>query len=71
LSEELVGVIRIANKDSISLLKENRTLDTNSFLLKDVAGKPIAFHNATIQAKDFVSLIPPNAYRPVTIDGQT
>lgn len=71
LSEELVGVIRTANKDWISLLKKNRTLETNSFSLKDVDGKPIAFPNATVQAKDFVPLIPPSAYRPVTIDGQT
>ena len=71
LSEELVGVLRTANKDWISLLKKNRTLETNSFSLKDADGKPIAFPNATVQAKDFVPLIPPNAYRPVTIDGQT
>lgn len=71
LSEELVGVIRTANKDWISLLKKNRTLETNSFSLKDVDGKPIAFPNATVQAKDFVPLIPSSAYRPVTIDGQT
>ena len=71
LSEELVGVIKTANKDWISLLKKNRTLETNSFSLKDADGKPIAFPNATVQAKDFVPLIPPNAYRPVTIEGQT
>jgi len=32
---------RYRNKDWISLLKKNRNLETNSFVLKDAAGKRI------------------------------
>ena len=39
LAEELVSMARYRKKDWISLLKKNRNLETNSFVLKDAAGK--------------------------------
>src|SRR5919198_6757970 len=41
LAEELVSMARYRKKDWISLLKKNRKRETNSFVLKDAAGKPI------------------------------
>jgi len=69
LAEELVTAIRLANKDWISLLKKNRTLETASFVLKDVDAKPIAFPKPHVQVQEVVPLIPANAYRPVTVNG--
>jgi hypothetical protein len=41
LAEELVSMARYRKKDWISLLKKNRNLETNSFVLKEAVGKPI------------------------------
>src|SRR5215211_2836584 len=41
LAEELVAVATRRKKDWVSLLKKNRNLETNSFVLKDAAGQPI------------------------------
>ena len=71
LAEELVSMARYRKKDWISLLKKNRNLETNSFVLKDAAGKPIRLEGPHIAVEDLVPLIPPTAYRAVTVGDKT
>jgi hypothetical protein len=71
LAEALVTAIRRANKDWISLLKKNRTLETASFVLKDADGKVIPFSKPHVQVQQVVPLIPATAYRPVTVNDIT
>src|SRR5262249_1092610 len=71
LAEELVSLARYRKKDWISLLKKNRNLETNSFVLKDVAGQPIRLVEPHIAVEDPVPLIPPTAYRAVTVRDKT
>src|SRR5437868_139229 len=63
LAEELVSMARYHKKDWISLLKKNRNLETNSFVLKDAAGKPLKLEGPHMAVADLVPLIPPTAYR--------
>jgi SRSO17 transposase len=67
LADELVSMARYCNKDWISLLKKNRNLETNSFVLHDAAGKRIALAGPHMAVEDLVPLIPPTAYRAVTV----
>jgi hypothetical protein len=71
LAEELVSMARYRNKDWISLLKKNRNLETNSFVLKDTTGKPIRLEGPHIAVEDLVPLIPSTAYRAVTVRDKT
>jgi len=71
LAEELVSMARYRDKDWISLLKKNRNLETNSFVLKDVAGTSIRLEGPHIAVEDLVPLIPPTAYRAVTVGDKT
>src|SRR5499433_751870 len=60
-----------SNKDWVSLLKKHRNLETNSFVLKDAAGQPIRLAGPHIAVEDLVPLIPPTAYRAVTVGDKT
>jgi hypothetical protein len=71
LADELVSMARYHNKDWVSLLKKNRNLATNSFVLKDAAGQPIRLAGPHIAVEDLVPLIPPTAYRAVTVGDKT
>ena len=71
LAEELVSMARYRKKDWISLLKKNRNLETNSFVLKDTVGKPIRLEGPHIAVEDLVPLIPPTAYRAITVGDKT
>lgn len=71
LSQKLVEHLKSLNKDWVSLLKANRNLETNSFVLKDAAGKAIHLEAPHIQVQDLVSLIPHSAYQSVTLDNKT
>src|SRR6266852_717168 len=71
LAEEPVSMARYRKKDWISLLKKNRNLETNSFVLQDAAGKPIRLAGPHIAVEDLVPLIPPTAYRAVTVGDTT
>jgi hypothetical protein len=71
LADELVSMARYYKKDWISLLKKNRNLETKSFVLKDAAGKPISLEGPHIAVEDLVPLIPPTAYRAVTVRDKT
>jgi SRSO17 transposase len=71
LAEELVSVLADLHKDWVSILKRNRNVETNSFVLKDAAGEPIRFAGPHIKVEDLVPQIPACAYRPVTVGEQT
>ena len=71
LAEELVSMARYRKKDWISLLKKNRNLETHSFTLKDAAGNPLCLERPQIAVEDLVPLIPPMAYRAVTVRDKT
>mgnify|MGYP003624024219 CR=1 FL=1 len=71
LAEELVSMARYRHKDWISLLKKNRNLETHSFVLKDAGGHPIQMEGPHIAVEALVPLIPPTAYRPVTVQDKT
>jgi hypothetical protein len=71
LAEELVGVLAALDKDWVSMLKRNRNLETNSFVLRDVAGEPIPFAGPHIKVEDLVPHSPARAYRAVTVGEQT
>jgi SRSO17 transposase len=71
LAEELVAMARYRKKDWISLLKKNRNLETNSFVLQDAAGHSIPLEGPHIAVEELVPLIPRTAYRAVTIRNTT
>ena len=71
LADELVSMARYYKKDWVSLLKKNRNLETNSFVLKDAAGQPIRLAGPHIAVEALVPLIPPAAYREVTVGDNT
>jgi len=71
LAEELVSMARYRKKDWISLLKKNRHLETNSFVLTDAEGQPIRLEGPHIAVEDLVPLLPPTAYRAVTVGDNT
>jgi DDE superfamily endonuclease len=71
LAEELVSMARYRHKDWISLLKKNRNVETNSFVLKDAMGKPIPLTGPHIAVEELVPLIPRTAYRAVTVRDTT
>ncbi len=71
LADELVSMARYHKKDWISLLKKNRNLETHSFVLKDATGQPIPLAGPHIAVADLVPLIPPTAYRAVTVGDTT
>jgi hypothetical protein len=70
LAEDFVAVLQRRKKDWISILKKNRNLETDSFVLKDAAGKHIPLDGPHLSVEDLVPLIPPTAYRAVTV-GET
>ena len=71
LAEDLVKVLERRHKAWISILKKNRNLETNSFVLKDAAGQPIPLVGPHIAVDDLIPLIPASAYRAVTVGGTT
>ena len=71
LAEDLIAVLRRRKKDWISILKKNRNLETNSFVLKDADGQRIPFDGPHISVEDLVPLIPASAYRAVQVGDPT
>ena len=71
LSEELVKAAKRRKKDWVSILKKNRNLETNSFVLRDTDGKPLRFDGPHLAVEDLVPVIPRSAYRTVTIEDKT
>ena len=71
LAPELLTAIQAQKKDWISILKPNRNIETNSFVLRNQAGQPISFSEPLIAVEDLVKLIPQSAFTPITLDAQT
>lgn len=71
LAEEFIACLRRRRKDWISILKKNRKLETNSFVLKDAHGKRIPLEGSHISVENLVPLIPANAYSAVKVGDQT
>ena len=71
LSEALVQALERRRKSWVSILKKNRNLETNSFVLKDAAGTAIRLAGPHIAVEDLIPLIPARAYRPVAVGGTT
>jgi len=71
LAPDFLAVLAKHHKDWISILKQNRNLETNSFRLRDEKGKIISFNGPHIKVQDLVPHIPQNAYKPITVDGRT
>ncbi len=71
LAQAFVTGLRRRKKDWISLLKKNRKLETNSFVLKDATGKRLPLAGPHIKVEGLVPLIPLSAYRAVTVGEQT
>jgi hypothetical protein len=67
LASELVNPIRAAGKDWISVVKKNRGIETQSFVLRDAERRPISFPKSTVSLETMIPLIPGSAYRPVKI----
>ena len=71
LAEDFIASLRRRKKDWISILKKNRNLETNSFVLKDAAGKRIRLDGPHLSVEDLVPLIPATAYRPLQLGDKT
>ena len=71
LAEDLIATLTRRRKDWISILKKNRNVETNSFVLKDVHGQPLPLAGPHINVEDLVPLLPATAYRAVTVGDTT
>jgi hypothetical protein len=71
LADELVSRARYHNQDGVSWLKKNRHLATHSCVLQAAAGPPIRLAGPHMAVEDLVPLIPPTAYRAVTVGDTT
>jgi hypothetical protein len=71
LSEALVSMARSRNKDWISLLKQQRHLETTSCGLKDAAGTAIRLEGPHMAVEDLVPRLPPPASREVPVGDPT
>lgn len=71
LAQEFVTAIELAEKDWISVLKKNRNLEVNSFVLKDEDGKVISLPSPHIKVEELVPLIPSTAFRPIQVKDKT
>ncbi|KAM3101122.1 transposase [Phormidesmis sp. 146-12] len=69
LTAEFVQQLANHHKQWVSLLKRNRNLSMQGFVLRDAQGQPIPLAaNGVIKVEDLVPLIPATAYRPVDLD---
>ena len=71
LSEALVQAAARRKKDWVSILKRNRKVETNSFVLRDGEGTPITLPGPHITVDSLVPRIPSNAYRPMSVGAKT
>ena len=67
LAPDIVAAMKEHQLDWVSLLKKNRKLEVNSFVLRDAAGQPITLPAPHIKVEELVPLIPCNAYRKVKV----
>lgn len=67
LAEEIINLLTEKELDWVSLLKKNRKLETNSFILRDEQANIVKMTNPHIKVEELVPLIPKNSYSKVTI----
>ena len=67
LAPDIVAVLKENELDWVSLLKKNRKLEVNSFVLRDEQGQPMTLKAPHIKVEELVPLIPKNAYRKVKV----
>ena len=67
LAPDIVATLKKHQLDWVSLLKKNRKLEVNSFVLRDEGGQPITLTGPHIKVEELVPLIPRNAYRKVKV----
>lgn len=70
LTKEFIAAVDLIEKDWISILKKNRNLEVNSFVLKDKDGQVISLPGPHIKVEDLGPLIPANAFRLVEVEGK-
>jgi hypothetical protein len=58
LAEDFIALLRRRKKYWISILKKNRNLETNSFMMKDADGKRIPLDGPHVSVEELVPLIP-------------
>lgn len=71
LAPDFLALIQRLDKDWISILKQNRNLETNSFQLRDEHGQPIALPGDQIKVSELVPLIPKQSFKPITLSDRT
>jgi len=71
LAPEFLTAITTQKKDWISILKSNRNIETNSFVLRNEAGEAIPFNEPLISVEELVKLIPKSAFTPIPVEEQT
>jgi len=70
LAPDFLAALSQLNKDWISILKQNRNLETNSFQLRDENNEPISLPGPLIKVSDLVPFIPKQAFKPITLSGR-
>lgn len=67
LAPDWLAALKTQHIDWVSLLKKNRRLETNSFVLKDQDGKALPLKAPHIKVEELVPLIPAKAFRLVKV----
>ena len=67
LTPDILATLKEHQLDWVSLLKKNRKLELNSFVLRDEGGQPMTLKAAHIKVEELVPLIPRNAYRKLKV----
>ena len=67
LAPDFLTTLNNLKKDWISILKQNRNLETNSFQLRDKDDQPIPLPGPHIKVSQLVPLIPKTAFKTITL----
>ena len=70
LAPDLLTVLDRLQRDWISILKQNRNLETNSFQLRDENDQPISLEGPHIKVNELVPLIPNKVFKAITLSGR-
>ncbi len=71
LAPDWLAALKTHHIDWVSLLKKNRRLETNSFVLKDQDGKALPLKAPHIKVEELVPLIPAKAFQLVKVGEQS
>ena len=71
LTPDIADTLKEHKLDWVSLLKKNRKLEVNSFVLRDEGGQPMTLKAPHIKVEELVPLIPRNAYRKVKVEDKS